>query len=65
MMDCQRLATFCVKFEVGDKKDRSFCCKDHLVGILIDILAGRPSGTEAAVALHPVVNEEPCEHGVE
>lgn len=62
---CERLATLKIKLDSGGKKDHAFACKDHLPTILVNGLAGRPAGTDAKVAMHPITNEEPCEHGVE
>lgn len=55
-MFCQRVAGF----KVGKGESRFFCCKDHLVTMVTEFLIDRNAGTDVEVALHPLVNEEPC-----
>lgn len=56
-MHCQRISIF--KIRCGEAL--IFCCKDHLVDMVVELLVYRLPGEEAAITLHPVVNEEPCE----
>lgn len=65
MIDCQRIATWKIKWKDREKEDRAFACKDHFPMLILGILAVRSPGFEATVALHSVTNEEPCEFGVE
>lgn len=58
---CQRVAVFKIRYV----DTLAYCCQDHLVKMLVELLSGRAPATEAAVSIYPVVNEEPCEFGVE